>query len=74
MADEDRSDVLQRGRSLLYVAATRARDELAVMYSGEPSALLPWVGQLSLWGGQGSVHVAHDESGSSSVDGLQQCG
>ena len=39
VADEDRSDVLQR--SLLYVAATRARDELVVMYSGEPSALLP---------------------------------
>jgi superfamily I DNA/RNA helicase len=41
VADEDRSDVLQRERSLLYVAATRARDELVVMYSGEPSALLP---------------------------------
>jgi superfamily I DNA/RNA helicase len=41
VADEDRSDVLQRERSLLYVAATQARDELVVMYSGEPSALLP---------------------------------
>ena len=41
VADEDRLDVLQRERSLLYVAATRARDELVVMYSGEPSALLP---------------------------------
>jgi superfamily I DNA/RNA helicase len=41
VAEEDRSDVLQRERSLLYVAATRARDELVVMYSGEPSVLLP---------------------------------
>ena len=32
VADEDRSDVLQRERSLLYVAATRARNELVVMY------------------------------------------
>lgn len=41
VAEEDRADVLQRERSLLYVAATRARDELVVMYVGEPSALLP---------------------------------
>ena len=41
LAEEDRSDVLQRERSLLYVAATWARDELVVMYSGEPSVLLP---------------------------------
>jgi superfamily I DNA/RNA helicase len=39
--EEDRADVLQRERSLLYVAATRARDELVVMFAGEPSALLP---------------------------------
>lgn len=30
-----------RERSLLYVAASRARDELVVTYSGTPSALLP---------------------------------
>lgn len=41
VAEEDRSDVLRRERSLLYVAATRARDELVVMFSGEPSVLLP---------------------------------
>jgi superfamily I DNA/RNA helicase len=33
-------DALLRERSLLYVAATRARDELAVSWSGEPSQLL----------------------------------
>lgn len=41
VAEEDRADVLQRERSLLYVAATRARDELVVIYVGEPSTLLP---------------------------------
>ena len=41
VAEEDRHDALQRERSLLYVAATRARDELVVAYVGEPSALLP---------------------------------
>jgi ATP-dependent exoDNAse (exonuclease V) alpha subunit len=30
-------------RSLLFVAATRARDELVVVYVGEPSKLLPAV-------------------------------
>jgi len=39
--EEERADVLRRERSLLYVAATRARDELVVIYVGEPSALLP---------------------------------
>ncbi|MGO9349552.1 MAG: 3'-5' exonuclease [Mycobacterium sp.] len=39
--EEDRADVLRRERSLLYVAATRARDELVVVYVGEPSELLP---------------------------------
>ncbi|BBY36829.1 DNA helicase [Mycobacterium mantenii] len=39
--EEERADILRRERSLLYVAATRARDELVVMYVGEPSALLP---------------------------------
>ena len=34
-------DALLRERSLLYVAATRARDELALSWSGDPSELLP---------------------------------
>lgn len=34
-------DVIQRERSLLYVAATRARDELVILWTGEPSTLLP---------------------------------
>jgi len=37
----DRDDLLQRERSLFYVAATRARDELVVMWQGEGSAFLP---------------------------------
>jgi superfamily I DNA/RNA helicase len=40
-ADEALSDALLRERSLLYVAATRARDELALSWNGEPSQLLP---------------------------------
>jgi hypothetical protein len=39
-APEDRPDVLLRERSLLYVAASRARDQLLVTWSGEPSELL----------------------------------
>lgn len=39
--DEDRADALQRERSLFYVAATRARSELAVVWEGEPSEFLP---------------------------------
>jgi superfamily I DNA/RNA helicase len=34
-------DARLRERSLLYVAATRARDELALSWSGAPSQLLP---------------------------------
>jgi hypothetical protein len=30
-----------RERSLLYVAASRARDELVITYHGSPSELLP---------------------------------
>lgn len=37
------ADALLRERSLLYVAASRARDELVVTYSGSPSSLLPSV-------------------------------
>lgn len=41
LTDADRADVLLRERSLLYVAATRARDELVVTSSGQPSSYLP---------------------------------
>ncbi|GGC73860.1 AAA family ATPase [Hoyosella rhizosphaerae] len=41
LPEGDRDDALQRERSLLYVAATRARDELIVIYPGKPSELLP---------------------------------
>ena len=40
-AEEAWADALLRERSLLYVAATRARDELALSWSGDPSELLP---------------------------------
>lgn len=36
-----RTDAELRERSLLYVAATRARDVLAITYSGDPSPLVP---------------------------------
>ncbi len=39
--EEEKPDVLQRERSLFYVAATRARDELVVMWEGEGSEFLP---------------------------------
>ena len=39
----DAEDFLQRERSLLYVSATRARDELVVLWAGEPSTMLPSV-------------------------------
>jgi superfamily I DNA/RNA helicase len=41
LPEEDRADAKRRERSLLYVAATRARDQLAVIYVGQPSELLP---------------------------------
>ncbi|UFU01871.1 AAA family ATPase [Ruania suaedae] len=41
LPEQDRADALLRDRSLLYVAATRARDELVVMWRGERSDLLP---------------------------------
>ncbi|GAA1830308.1 UvrD-helicase domain-containing protein [Agromyces salentinus] len=40
VAAEDRDDVMLRERSLLYVAASRARDELVVTWKGKPSELL----------------------------------
>ncbi|MEK8226460.1 3'-5' exonuclease [Oerskovia sp. M15] len=43
LPEADRDDARLRERSLLYVAATRARDELVVMWKGEPSELLPEV-------------------------------
>ncbi|WP_417372326.1 UvrD-helicase domain-containing protein [Glutamicibacter protophormiae] len=44
LAEAERNDALLRERSLLYVAATRARDELVVSWNGSPSALLPAAG------------------------------
>lgn len=41
LVDAEYEDALQKERSLLYVAATRARDELVVLYSGKASPLLP---------------------------------
>ncbi len=38
---EAKNDALLRERSLVYVAATRARDRLVVSWSGEQSSLLP---------------------------------
>ena len=39
-SEVDRDDALLRERSLLYVAATRARDHLAISWSGQQSPLL----------------------------------
>ena len=39
-SDADHDDALLRERSLLYVAATRARDQLAISWSGEASPLI----------------------------------
>ncbi|MFF2831931.1 3'-5' exonuclease [Cellulosimicrobium cellulans] len=41
LPESERADAELRERSLLYVAATRARDELAVLWTGERSELLP---------------------------------
>lgn len=41
LPDAERADAHLRDRSLVYVAATRARDTLVVMWKGEPSLLLP---------------------------------
>jgi len=37
---QDRDDALERDRRLLYVAMTRARDELTVSWAGEASPFL----------------------------------
>lgn len=47
LADAEKADVLQREKSLLYVAATRARDELVLLWAGDPSELLPATGPKS---------------------------
>lgn len=39
-SDEDRSAIMERERTLLYVAMTRARDNLHVSWGGEPSPFL----------------------------------
>lgn len=44
VADADKADIFQREKSLLYVAATRARDELVILWAGDPSKLLPVTG------------------------------
>ena len=41
LPDAERDDFLQRERALLYVAASRARDELVITTAGDPSELLP---------------------------------
>lgn len=44
IADGEKEDILQREKSLLYVATTRARDELVLLWTGNPSELLPSTG------------------------------
>ena len=39
--DADHDAALARERALFYVACSRARDELAVMWSGTPSPFIP---------------------------------
>lgn len=41
LSEEDAREAMQRERSLLYVAASRAREELVITATGEPSELLP---------------------------------
>lgn len=41
LAEEDRADGLLRERSLLYVATTRARDHVTIIWDGAPSRLFP---------------------------------
>ncbi|WP_018024153.1 UvrD-helicase domain-containing protein [Corynebacterium ulceribovis] len=41
LTGQEREDQLRRERSMLYVGASRARDQLVVSYSGAPSKLLP---------------------------------
>ena len=41
LAEAEQHDLLLRERALLYVAASRARDQLMITVTGEPSELLP---------------------------------
>lgn len=41
LAEAEQQDAIQRERALLYVAASRARDQLLVSIVGKPSSLLP---------------------------------
>lgn len=41
LAESERKDAIQRERALLYVAASRARDQLVITTHDEPSKLLP---------------------------------
>ncbi|RPF20983.1 UvrD-helicase domain-containing protein [Myceligenerans xiligouense] len=41
LPEAERADARLRDRSLIYVAATRARDELAILWKGSPSQVLP---------------------------------
>lgn len=47
LAESEHRDALMRERSLLYVAASRARDELLVTWTGEPSEFLGLEGMAS---------------------------
>lgn len=40
VGDAEREEILQRERSLFYVAATRARDELVILWTGDKSQFL----------------------------------
>lgn len=46
-SEDEASDAMLRERSLLYVAATRARDELAISWNGDESPLLEGVTEQS---------------------------
>lgn len=50
LSEEDARAALQRERSLLYVAASRARDALVVTTVGERSELLPEGYGVSVYG------------------------
>jgi superfamily I DNA/RNA helicase len=41
VGEDERAEIVARDRCLLYVACTRARDQLIVTWTGEPSMLLP---------------------------------
>lgn len=45
LAEAEQNDALMRERALLYVAASRARDQLMITVTGKPSELLPKVGE-----------------------------